>query len=172
MIRTHPTAEWARIGMLVQQLLEFSAARTPDTIALVCGERRLSYRELDAAANRVAHALLEAGVRRGDRVAILLDNSPEAVIALFGALKAGGVFVGLHPSTKPDKLAYLLEDASPTALITDAARVRGTGAVLSAATSLRCILWAASDGRAVRPEVGHASMIDWSDLDGFSAARP
>ena len=57
--------------MLVQGFLESSAQRTPDKIALVCGERRVSYQELDLAANRLAHALRASGIQRGDRVAIL-----------------------------------------------------------------------------------------------------
>src|SRR5437016_4133006 len=99
--------------MLVQQLLEDGAREWPDREALVCGEERLSYGELDAAANRLAHALIEGGTKRGDRVAIILENSLEAVVSMFGALKAGAVFMMLHPGFKHDKLAFLLEDSQP-----------------------------------------------------------
>src|SRR5438046_8789186 len=128
--------------MLVHHLLEASAARHPDKIALVCGEQRLTYEELNSAANRLAHALRDSGVVRGDRVTILLESSPEAVIAVFGALKAGAVFTVLHPATKPEQLALLLRDAAPSALVTDAARVRDGADVLAGAPSLRCLVWA------------------------------
>ena len=75
--------------MLVESFLEASARRSPDKIALVCGERRYRYDELEQWANRLARALQEVGVERGDRVLIQLDNSPEAVVSLFAALKAG-----------------------------------------------------------------------------------
>ena len=121
------TGHWSLVtyyAMLVQHLLEASAARDPGKIALVCGEQRLTYGELNASANRLAHALVDAGVQRGDRVTILLESSPEAVIAIFGALKAGAVFMALHPGTKPDKLSLLLGVAEPAALVTDSARMR------------------------------------------------
>src|SRR5829696_873529 len=109
--------------MLLHRFLENAAAQWPDRIALVAGGQRLTYHELDAAANRLAHALRNAGVQPGDRVTVLLENSIEAVVAIFGALKAGGVFMPLHSATKRDKMASLHADAEPTAQVTDAARM-------------------------------------------------
>lgn len=105
--------------MLVQDFLEFSAARLPDKIALVCDGQRLTYAMIDAMANRLAHSLIRHGVRRGDRVAIHLDNSVEAVVSIFAALKAGGVFVVLNRSTKEDKLVYVLKNCRASALVGD-----------------------------------------------------
>src|SRR5215831_4421082 len=101
-----------RVTMLVQQLLETSARLTPDRIALVCGEQHLTYREVDIAANRLAHALCQRGLQQSDRVAILLENSAEAVISIFGVLKAGGTVVVIHPGTKRERLTKLLTDAA------------------------------------------------------------
>ncbi len=95
--------------MLVHEFLEHSAARLPDKVALVHGEHRLTYCQIDALANRLAHALIAQGVSRGDRVAIHLPNSVEAVVAIFATLKAGGVFVMVNSSTKEDKLLVLGE---------------------------------------------------------------
>ena len=75
--------------MLVQDFLQNSAARTPNKVVLAFQERRLIYQEIDAQANRLAQALLDHGVQRGDRVAIYLPNSVEAVAAIFAILKAG-----------------------------------------------------------------------------------
>jgi amino acid adenylation domain-containing protein len=106
----------------VEHFLEASAAERPDKVALVCGGRRFTYTEIDRAANRLAHGLLAAGVTRGDRVAIYLENSVEAVVGVFAALKAGGVFMVINPTTKADKLAFILNNSRAAALLTDARR--------------------------------------------------
>jgi long-chain acyl-CoA synthetase len=105
--------------MRVETFLEASRARHPDKIALVAGGARLSYAELDARANRLANALRARGLARGDRVIVFLNNSVEAVVSIFGTLKAGGVFSVVNPGTKADKLAWLLEKYRATALITE-----------------------------------------------------
>lgn len=105
--------------MQVEEFLELSARRSPDKTALVCQDGRLSYQEVEDKSNQLAHALAEQGVRRGDRVAIYLENSVEAVLSVFAVLKAGAVFLVINPTTKPDKLAYILNNCRAAALITD-----------------------------------------------------
>jgi long-chain acyl-CoA synthetase len=105
--------------LLVDHFLTASASRWPDKVALVCGQRRLTYREIDESANRLADALRRLGVNRGDRVATFLENSVEAVISIFGILRAGAVLVPIGPTVKSDKLAYILRDCEASALITD-----------------------------------------------------
>ena len=80
--------------MLVQDFLQNSACARPDKTALVCGSRRFTYAELDAMANRLANALRGQGIERGDRVAIYLGNCVEAIVAIFGILKADAIFAG------------------------------------------------------------------------------
>jgi amino acid adenylation domain-containing protein len=106
----------------VERFLEDSARRSPDKVALVCGGRRFSYAELDRAANRLANGLLGAGLKRGDRVALYLENTIETVVGLFATLKAGGVFMVVNPTTKADKLAFILNNSRASALITDERR--------------------------------------------------
>ncbi len=86
--------------MQVESFLEFSARRWPGKTALVCGDRRVKYAELERSCNRLAHALIAEGVRRGDRVAVHLENSVEAVVAVMAILKAGAVFIMVNPTTK------------------------------------------------------------------------
>ena len=88
----------------------------------MCGDRRLTYSEIDRAANRLARGLIGAGVGRGDRVAIYLENSAEAVLGIFAALKTGAVFMVVNPTTKADKLAFILNNSKAAALITDTRR--------------------------------------------------
>jgi amino acid adenylation domain-containing protein len=102
--------------MLVQDFLQGSAKRMPDKTALICDGRRLTYAQIDARANQLAHALIAHGVARGDRVAIFLPNAVETVIAIFGVLKAAGTFVVVNHTTKQDKLAYILNNCRATAL--------------------------------------------------------
>lgn len=104
---------------LVQEFLELSAERFPEKIALVCCEQRYTYKELDRKANAIARALRDLGIRRGDRVCISLHNTYEAVVSIFGVLKAGAVFVPLHPTTKEGKLHYILQDCQAKILFAD-----------------------------------------------------
>lgn len=108
---------------LVHSLLEASARRAPAHTALICGSRRLTYRELDRAANRLANALIELGVRRGDRVIIQLDNSVEAVVAFFGTLKAGAV-ASIVAASRAKELAHVLTSTTARVLVTAPTRRR------------------------------------------------
>lgn len=103
--------------MLVNHFLENSAIKHPNKIALITKEGRYSYQELDQMANRIAHALIAEGIEKGDRVAIFLDNSVEAVVSLFGVMKAGGIFLMINPTTKTEKLTYILNNCRATAFI-------------------------------------------------------
>jgi len=110
--------------MQLESFLERSAERFPDTIGLVCQGRRWSYAELNDAANRFANWLLQHGLERGARVALPLENSAEAVIGVFGVLKAGGVFSPLHPSMKADKLTYVLNNCRAAGVVLPARKQR------------------------------------------------
>ena len=109
--------------ILVQQFLERSTERTPEKIALVHGKDRLSYAQMDSYANRVASALRDNGVRRGDRVGIFMDNSVEAALSLFGVLKADAAFVMINPTTKSDKVEFILNNCAATAIMTQGQRL-------------------------------------------------
>lgn len=88
--------------------------------ALIVDGQSYSFAQLLDAAQRLATALQERGVRRGDRVALYLDNSWSCVVAIYGTWIAGGVIVPINPQTKPHKLAFILRDSSARALVTDA----------------------------------------------------
>lgn len=111
--------------MQLEQFLEQTAARMPDKVALICDNRRVTYREIETEANRIAHGLIEKGVQRGDRVVLFLDNSVEAAIGVWAVLKAGAVFVMANPTTKPDKLTYLLNNSRASCIIAQSKRLRG-----------------------------------------------
>ncbi|WP_243295343.1 class I adenylate-forming enzyme family protein [Geothrix mesophila] len=123
--------------MLVHEFLTRSAARFPQKVALVCDGRRLTYAELDDMTDRLGNALVQGGVGRGDRVALHLPNSVEAVVGIFAALKAGGTFVCINASTKAEKLAYILNDCRAKALLMQE-RTGGWDAVPSLSLGVLC----------------------------------
>lgn len=103
--------------MLVNNFLEESARRYPDKIALITSYGRYTYREIDEMANKIAHSLLAEGLAKGERVAIFMENSVEVVVSLFGVLKAGGIFLMVNPTTKAEKLTYILNNCRASVII-------------------------------------------------------
>ncbi len=109
--------------MRIESYIQASARRDPRKTALVCGRRRWDYARLDAISDDLARKLSEGGVRRGDRVAVFLPNGVEAVTAVFAVLKAGAVLVMLNPSTKAEKLAFVLHDSQAAAVVLPARKL-------------------------------------------------
>jgi long-chain acyl-CoA synthetase len=107
----------------VESFLERSARRWPGKTALVCGGRRVTYAELEQSANRLAHALVAEGVGRGDRVAVYLENSVEAVLAVMAILKAGAVFMMVNSTTKAEKLTYILNNSRARTIFVPGAKM-------------------------------------------------
>ena len=103
--------------VLIHEFLARTAERLPDKTALICGEERWTYRALEHASDAAARLFRSMGLERGGRVVIFLDNSVETVISLYGALKAGGVFVVLDGSMKSKKLEAIVRDANPALLV-------------------------------------------------------
>ena len=126
--------------MLVDGFLRASARSRPHKTALVCAGRRLTYAWLDETSDRIATALGRLGVRRGDRVVLHLENSVETVLALFGILKAGGVFVVVNPTTKADKLGYIIADCQASVLIAGVRVEEMFGEIRARAPFLRTIV--------------------------------
>lgn len=108
--------------MLLHEFLSESAGRTPEQIALIVGDARLTYAEINRQSDALAAALLAAGLLRGDRVAVFLDNRPETVVAFFGILKAGGAFLPINPTTRERKLSLLLSHSESAMVVTDRRR--------------------------------------------------
>ena len=92
-------------------LLTHSAAAHPDRVAIQLDDLQLTYRELDAAAARVAGLLRAKGVEAGDRVAVMLPNVPQFAVCYYGALRAGAVIVPMNVLLKEREVAFYLRDA-------------------------------------------------------------
>lgn len=97
--------------LCVHQLFEQQVEKTPDALALICGQDRLTYCELNRRANRLARSLQRQGIGPKSRVGIMMNRSVEMVEALLAVLKAGASYVPIHPSTPEPRVRYMLEDA-------------------------------------------------------------
>jgi amino acid adenylation domain-containing protein len=102
----------------VHELVARQVERTPEAVAVVCGEDRLTYRELDRKTNRLAHRLREAGADSGQVVGICLERSPDMVVGLLAILKSGAAYVPLDIRHPLDRLAFILEESGATVLLT------------------------------------------------------
>ncbi|MET9412249.1 amino acid adenylation domain-containing protein [Streptomyces sp. NPDC002935] len=103
----------------LHELFAAQAARTPDAVALVSGERELTYRELDGASDALAHRLIAAGVGPGDAVGLLFDRSLAYVVTVLAVLKSGGVYVPLDPRQRAERQSWILDNTDAVLLVTD-----------------------------------------------------
>ncbi|UQX11763.1 non-ribosomal peptide synthetase [Candidatus Mycobacterium methanotrophicum] len=103
--------EFSTPATTLPALVTQRAAMTPNAVAVVYEGRQYSYREINEEANRLARWLIEQEVGTEDRVAVLLDKSPELVIAALGILKAGAVYLPIDPTYPEDRLTFILDDA-------------------------------------------------------------
>ncbi|MBP6750405.1 MAG: amino acid adenylation domain-containing protein, partial [Xanthomonadaceae bacterium] len=119
--------EWSRIAgerpreVCLHRLFEEQAALSPEVTAVICEDAHLSYRELNARANRIAHRLIAFGVGPESRVLLCLERGIDAIVAILGVLKAGGAYVPTDPHLPAERIRYFCTDCEPVAAITTAA---------------------------------------------------
>ncbi|AZQ32224.1 amino acid adenylation domain-containing protein [Streptomyces cyaneochromogenes] len=106
-------------GVSLPVLFGEQVARTPGAVAVVCGDRSLTYGELDAWSNRVARWLVDRGVEPESFVGVMLPRSVELVVALLAVVKAGGAYVPIDPEYPAERVAHILSDAEPVLVIDD-----------------------------------------------------
>ena len=124
------------MDILVQDYLEHNSIAYPDKIALVCNGKRFRYCEINLMANRLANALIDHGITRGDRVVVNDHNSLETAVSIFAILKAGGVFVVVNPTIKKNKLTYILNNCRAKALITGSKKTSIYASIINKISSL------------------------------------
>ncbi|MFK0256518.1 amino acid adenylation domain-containing protein, partial [Streptomyces sp. NPDC090445] len=116
-----PAAEGGAVAGTLPEMFAAQVAATRDAVALVSGDTELTYAELDARANRFAHALLARGVGPEQVVAVALPRSVESVVAVLGVLKAGAAYLPVDPSYPEARIAFMLDDARPAVVVDDPA---------------------------------------------------
>lgn len=129
-VKTHALADWSVFDIEADNvksddqsttllaLFDKQVERHPKGIALVCEEREISFERLDALANRLANMLASKGVKPEDPIAIVLDRSPEMIIAMLGVVKAGGAYVPLESNQPSQRLNKIIEDSGAQFVLT------------------------------------------------------
>lgn len=126
--------------MNLKRMLETVADCYGEKTAIVSGDRRLSYSDLDSASNKMADGLLKIGIKKGDCIALMLPNSPEFIITCFGIVKIGAVVVPLDPKYKVAELDALLADFLPRVLVTDSPTLELLAPCLSRYKSIEFVI--------------------------------
>jgi amino acid adenylation domain-containing protein/non-ribosomal peptide synthase protein (TIGR01720 family) len=116
--------EWNRTAVdvpqaCVHELVEEQAERTPENVAVVCGEWQVSYSELNRRANRIAHGLQRLGVKAEVPVVVCLERSPELIAAILGILKAGGAYVPLERKSPAERVQGIVEETGAPVLVSE-----------------------------------------------------
>jgi amino acid adenylation domain-containing protein len=109
----------AEAGLLAHELVEEQARRVPDAVAVIDEERSITYQELVDRAARLSHALRRRGVRVGDRVALSIDRSAEAVVGILATLRTGATYVPVALDYPTERMRYILSDAAPQLWVVD-----------------------------------------------------
>jgi acyl-CoA ligase (AMP-forming) (exosortase A-associated) len=125
---------------LIHHMLMTSAQRLPEKEALVHGPQRLMYADAARTVNAVASGLQSAGLRRGDRIGILLEPSIEQALSIFSASKANSVFVPINHLLFPEQVAHIMRDCAMTALITSKSKLAGLSEVIATVPSLAFVV--------------------------------
>ncbi|WP_050498700.1 non-ribosomal peptide synthetase [Serratia marcescens] len=165
--REHLLHGWNRterdypLDQTLTALFEQQVRRTPDATALVSGTESLSYAQLNARANRLAHALIARGVGPDSRVAVCAERGLNMVTALFGILKAGGAYVPLDPAYPGERLQYILQDADPVLLLADAAGRAALGEPVTPQLALEAALpeTLSAENPAPRAQASHLAYV-------------
>lgn len=125
---------------LIHQFTDIQAECSPDVTGLVYKDKSFSYSELETQIQSAASGLIALGLEPAERVAIYLPKHPKTVFGLFGAARAGGVFVPVNPLLKPNQVAYILKDCNVRVLITSADRLKLLADVLPTCHDLRSVI--------------------------------
>lgn len=150
---------------LLSDFLRRTAGERPESVALIAGgagERRVTFGQLDRESDALAAGLQASGVERGDRCAILMDNSPELVVSVMGVLKAGAVFTVLSPTLKDSKVAAILNDCGAKAVIASGAVARHVAFASQHVPTLKRVVWADA------PPAGAVTGVSLKELEAAS----
>ncbi len=149
-------------AFLLSDLIPRAADLAPDATALTFAKQSIGYAELASAQRNFANGVIDAGLQRGERIAIYLEKRFETVIASFGAPAAGCVFVPLNPLLKPEQVAYIMRDCNVRVLVTSPERLALLQETLPACHDLRHVV--VLDAADPLPALGALNVLRWSTL--------
>jgi amino acid adenylation domain-containing protein len=143
---------------LITQAITHNSEKYPDQEALRFSGKTMSYGELESRSNRLAHVMVESGLRRGDRVGIYMNKSLESAIAMYGIMKAGGAYVPLDPLAPVSRTAYVINDCGIRQLVTTDTKLGGLIKIMADETPLELLI-----GVTQKAEM-QADSIDWETV--------
>jgi amino acid adenylation domain-containing protein len=154
------------MAYLLQQVLEISANNYPDQEAVIYKNNSITYQELDKVANQLAHVLNNAGIGRGDRVGICLNKSIEAVVTIYGIMKAGAAYVPIDPLAPVKRLRFFIEDCELKALVTTKAKLTnlyqdGTD---NFSQYLKCVILKDESTTDIQSEFFPTKVLTWQEV--------
>ncbi len=158
--------------MLVHEFLKTSGKRLPDKTAIICGQQKITYRELNEASDRLAASMIASGIDHQDRVIIFLDNSIESVISLFGILKAGCIFIMLNATMKSKKVNYILRNSGARLLITHFSKLKIVKEAIQDAPDLEYIYWNKKDNQTDDIHFDDVGLNDKKSINWSTAISP
>jgi amino acid adenylation domain-containing protein len=158
---------------LLHRRLAATADSYPDRVAVVDGERSLTYAQLELRSNQIAHVLRDAGVVPGSRVALYLDKSAEAVTAIYGIMKAGAAYVPLDPQSPEARLGLILDDCSVSCLISSVGKTASLDVLAAEGAVPPALLIVDGDTSDAEAAVGQGHVLLRDAVDAAPAeARP
>ena len=153
------------MAYLLNQLLTRSAERYPERPAIWARGRSLTYGELEERSNQLAHLLRERGLAKGDRVGMFFPKAVESLVAMFGVLKAGGIYVALDPSAPAGRIEYIIQNCGIRGLVTTGEKLK----VLDP-QQIPSVEFSLLAEENAAPEA--VNQIPWAALSGFNGSRP
>lgn len=154
--------------ILVHDWLRRSAQRHPSKVALIVGEEQWCYASLNDRSDVLSWTLRSRGLHHQDRVLILLDNCSEAVIAMYGVLKAGAIFVLLSGSMKSKKLRYIFHNSGARFLITHTRKARVVSEAFASSAEKPSVIWIGANTKIPRDKI--PCSLRWDELTGAQGA--
>ena len=147
---------------LLQQLLEISAKQYPDREAVIYKNSSITYRELEEVSNQLARVLSSYGISRGDRVGIYLNKLIEAVVAIFGILKAGAVYVPLDPLAPAKRIAFIIDNCQMKALVSTRKKIASLQ--LPNASGVEFLILADDEAKQDTGNLSNVKVVSWQDV--------
>lgn len=158
---------------LLHHLLQTSANAHPERTAVVDGPRRATYGELESKSNQLARVLLDIGVQRGDRIGMYLDKSLEALVSVYGVLKAGAVYVPFDPHAPIARLAYIARNCDVAVLITGLEKADAWAELLALGAPVHTVLVVnATDDDPIDRSRLEARVLTSTELEGSAPTPP
>jgi amino acid adenylation domain-containing protein len=156
---------------LLHHLLTESSQRYPDRIAVTFKDKSITYSELETKSNQLAVKLLQQGIKKSDRVGIMLSKSIESIISLFGIMKAGAMYVPLDPLAPVSRLGHIIAHCGIECLIASYETLEKLHSEPPAALHLRKVILAGLPAKGGERHIGRADTIPWEVITTSASER-